>query len=69
MHKLSENNLQMELHRLSIGISALGALSIMIPDTIDQESTVSSEQISCLLKCVECNLQSASKNISAAIQS
>lgn len=56
------------IQRISEGVEALDALAIMIPDTIDQESTVSTDQICALLKCVSQSIKESNKQLHNVLQ-
>ncbi|AEF53415.1 hypothetical protein Mar181_0350 [Marinomonas posidonica IVIA-Po-181] len=59
---------QCQLIRMSSDIKALKTLSIVIPDTIDHETTVTSEGISSLLKCVVESMKNSQESLFVALQ-
>lgn len=63
----NQYSIDKDMQKLEISVSALSALSIMIPDTIDQETTVSSEQIGSLIKCVVMTIESAKRSLAREI--
>lgn len=65
---LDLNRLRTEFLRLSDGIEALNALSVMIPDTVEQETTVSADQICALLKCVSHRLSESHQELQYILQ-
>jgi hypothetical protein len=61
------NNKVRNLIRMSSDIKALKALSI-IPDIIDQKTTVTSEQIRSLLACVVESMEDSQESLVVALQ-
>ena len=59
---------QCQLIRMSWDIKASKALSIMIPNTIDQKKIATSEQINSLLKCVVKSMENSQESLVVALQ-
>ena len=57
------DSMQRQVTEMSFGIDALKALSIMIPDAIDQDSTINTDQISALLRCTYNKLEECQQTL------
>ena len=63
----TRDELLRQMHRMSLGVDALEALSLMIPNAIDQEIGLTGEQAGSLLTCVEFSLLTTQRKIVALL--
>lgn len=63
----AEEELCRQVYFLSVGIDSLEALSLILPNAMDNEVGLTGEQVGHLLKCVEYSLLTTQRKIVAAL--